>query len=72
MPLKPGSSQQTISSNIHEMLADVKRGDGKIGNYRPPNMKKAAQVAAAAAYSNARRSGGSRIAGVKVKAGRKR
>lgn len=55
MPLKRGSTQTVISGNIREMLHDVKSGDGKIGNYRPPNMKKARQVAAAAAYANARR-----------------
>lgn len=53
MPLQPGSSRKVVSSNIREMLRDVKHGDGKIGNYRPPNMQKARQVAAAAAYRKA-------------------
>ena len=56
MPLEPGKSQTVISANIKEMLDKVKHGNGKIGNYKPTSMKKAQQVAAAAAYSNARRS----------------
>jgi hypothetical protein len=55
MPLKRGSSQATISANIEEMIDEYKHG-GKIGNIRPTSMKKARQVAAAAAYRKAGRS----------------
>ena len=54
MPLKKGSSKKTISSNIKELMHEVSpSGDGKIGNYRPPNKKKAQQVAIAIAMSKA-------------------
>ena len=60
MPLKSGKSKKAIQENIHELMADYKHGDGKIGNYRPPNAKKAAQVASAIAYSKAGKSRGKR------------
>ena len=56
MPLKKGSSQKVISSNIKEMLHDVKSGDGKIGNIKPKNMEQARKVAAAIAYRKAGKS----------------
>ena len=56
MPLKKGSSQKVISSNIKEMLHDVKSGDGKIGNIKPKNMEQALKVAAAIAYRKAGKS----------------
>jgi hypothetical protein len=56
MPLKKGSSQATISANIEELLDEVKHGDGKIGNYKPPTMSKARQVASAIAYRKAGKS----------------
>jgi hypothetical protein len=57
MPLRKGKGQKVISGNIKEMLHSYKQS-GKIGNTKPKSMKKARQIAAAAAYSSARRSKG--------------
>lgn len=48
MPLKSGSSQKVISSNIAELMHEVMGGDGRIGNSPPPANKEAAQKQAVA------------------------
>lgn len=53
MPLMAGSSSKTRSTNIKEMLHAFKQS-GRIGNTKPGSMKKAMQIAAAAAYRKAR------------------
>jgi hypothetical protein len=53
MPLQAGSSSKTKSTNIREMLISFKR-TGRIGNTHPSSMKKAQEIAAAAAYRKAR------------------
>jgi len=55
MPLKAGSSQETISGNIEECMKSYK-SSGKIGNTTPKNLEHARQICAAAAYSTARKS----------------
>ena len=55
MPLKKGVSQKVHSGNVREMLHGWKKS-GKIGNTKPGSMKKAMQIANAAAYSKARSS----------------
>lgn len=55
MPLKSGYSQNSISSNIEEMMHKYKE-TGKIGNARPGSMEEARRMAAAAAYAQARKS----------------
>ena len=52
MPLKRGSSQKTISSNIGEIIRDYKK-DGMIGTSKPKSKAAAVKQAAASAYSKA-------------------
>jgi hypothetical protein len=56
MPLKPGRTDAAIDSNISEMMKSFK-GSGSIGHTKPKSKKKAAQIAAAAAYRKAGRYG---------------
>lgn len=53
MPLFSGNSNQTRNRNVGHMLTKFKR-TGKIGNTRPGSMKKAQQIASAAAYRKQR------------------
>lgn len=53
MPLKSGSSQKTVSSNIKELMHAYKK-KGTIGTSKPKSKKKAIKQAAAIAYSKAR------------------
>jgi len=52
MPLKKGSSQKTISSNIGELVHTYKT-TGKIGTSKPKSKSAAMKQAAAIAYSQA-------------------
>ena len=52
MPLKKGSSQATVSSNI-KTLVDEWQKDGSLGASHPPNRKKAIKQAVAIALSKA-------------------
>jgi len=54
MPLQEGSSKETISQNVSELIKAFKK-KGKIGNVTPENMGKARKVALAAAFSSARK-----------------
>ena len=52
MPLKRGSSQKTIGSNIGEMVRSFKK-KGKIGTSKPSSVGAATKQAAAIAYEKA-------------------
>ena len=54
MPLKKGSSQQTVSSNIKTLVHDYER-NGTIGTSKPASKKKAVKQAVAIALDKARR-----------------
>lgn len=56
MPLESGKGQKHVSNNIGEMMKSYQQ-TGKIGNTHPQNRDHAMRIAAAAAYSEARRSG---------------
>ena len=55
MPLKKGTSQATIGSNIGECIRSYK-STGKIGNTSPRNLAHARKICAAAAYTTAGKS----------------
>jgi len=55
MPLKKGSSQKTVSSNIGEMVGSFKK-TGKIGASKLASKKKAVKQAVAIALSTAGKS----------------
>jgi hypothetical protein len=55
MPLKKGSSQKTVSSNIGEIVRDYKQ-DGMIGTSKPKSRAAAVKQAAAIAYDKAGKS----------------
>ena len=54
MPLKKGSSQSVVSSNIKTLVDDWKK-DGSIGTSHPPTKRKAIKQAVAIALATARR-----------------
>ena len=53
MPLRKGSSQSVVSSNI-KTLVDARKKDGSIGTSHPPTKKKAIKQAVAIAFVPAR------------------
>ncbi len=55
MPLKTGSSQPVVSSNIKTLVDDWKK-DGAIGTSHPPTKKKAIRQAVAIALAKAGKS----------------
>ena len=54
MPLKGGSSQATISSNIHHCMSKYK-DTGKVSGNPVASTEKARQICAAMAYKSARK-----------------
>ena len=54
MPLKHGSSQKTISSNIRECILSYK-SKGTIGNIKPKNLKHAMSICSGMSYKSARK-----------------
>jgi chitinase len=63
MPLKKGSSQKTISSNVGEMVRSFKK-TGKIGTSKPASKKKAQKQAVAIALTKAGKSNKMKTGGV--------
>ena len=55
MPLRKGSSQSIVSSNIKTLVDDWKK-DGSIGTSHPPTKKKAIRRAVAIALAKAGKS----------------
>lgn len=55
MPLEKGSSSETRSKNVREMV-DSYKSTGRIGNSRPASNRKAIKQAVAAAYRQQRKS----------------
>lgn len=55
MPLKKGSSQSVVSSNIKTLVDDWKK-DGSIGTSHPPTKEKAVKQAVAIALTKAGKS----------------
>jgi len=55
VPLKRGSSQKTISSNIGEMVRSFKK-KGRLGTSKPSSVGAATKQAAAIAYATAGKS----------------
>jgi hypothetical protein len=55
MPLKKGSSQSVVSSNVKALVDDWKK-DGSIGTSHPPTKKKAIKQAVAIALTKAGKS----------------
>jgi hypothetical protein len=55
MPLKKGSSQEVVSSNIKTLVDDWKK-DGSIGSSHPPTKQKAITQAVAIALTSAGKS----------------
>jgi len=55
MPLKRGSSQETISANVKRLVHEYD-GDGTIGTSHPKSRKKAVKQAVAIALSKAGKS----------------
>jgi hypothetical protein len=55
MPLRRGSSQSVVSSNIKTLVDDWKK-DGAIGTSHPPSKKKAIKQAVAIALAKAGKS----------------
>ncbi len=55
MPLRKGSSQSVVGSNIKKLVDDWKK-DGSIGTSHPPTKKKAIEQAVAIALAKAGKS----------------
>jgi hypothetical protein len=62
MPLKKGSSQSVVSSNIKTLVDDWKK-DGSIGTSHPPTKEKAIKQAVAIALTTAGKSRNTNRAG---------
>jgi hypothetical protein len=65
MPLRRGSSQSVVSSNIKTLVDDWKE-DGAIGTSHPPSKKKAIKQAVAIALAKAGKSRTARRRGRKA------
>jgi len=55
MPLKSGSSQETVKSNIKQLVHEYEN-EGKIGSSRPPSKRKAVKQAVAISLKKAGKS----------------